>query len=145
MWTIELLLFLELSLNLILLGLILTIQFVHYPLFHLVTNSSRFDYHQAHMRVITPLVAPLMVAELILTILISIISPKALVLARLILVLMIWGSTFLIQVPLHQKIAHSPHSSMILKQLVRTNWIRTLAWLFKAILGMIYFWEITRG
>lgn len=137
MWSIELLTLLEFSLNLILLGLILLIQFVHYPLFKAVPEPGRFDYHQAHMRAITPLVLPLMVSELILMGLLTIVDPYGLVIVRLMLLMAIWASTFFIQVPLHEKIAQNPKRLELVDRLVLSNWIRTIAWLLKAILGAL--------
>jgi len=138
MWSIDFLILIELSLNLILLGLISIIQFVHYPLFKYVPESSRYDYHQAHMRAISPLVIPLMISELVAIIVLSIIKTEPIIVTRLILLLIVWTSTFFVQVPVHEKIANNSHNLVLINKLVLSNWIRTLAWLFKAMLGLYF-------
>lgn len=47
------------------------------------------------------------------------------------LVALIWLSTFLIQVPIHQQLAKGKDLGLI-DRLVRTNWIRTILWTLKA-------------
>jgi hypothetical protein len=145
MWSLDFLVLLELSLNLILLGMIATIQFVHYPLFKYVPESARYEYHQAHMRAISPLVIPLMISELVLIIVLSILKTEAFVLTRLFLLLIVWASTFLVQVPVHEKITFNSKNAQLINQLVKSNWIRTLAWFFKALLGFILYRGMITG
>lgn len=59
-------------------------------------------------------------------------------LTLLILVIGIFASTFFIQVPLHQKLSVGKDSHLIYR-LVRTNWMRTIAWTLKAILMILIF------
>jgi hypothetical protein len=47
-------------------------------------------------------------------------------------VVIIWLSTFLLQVPIHKKLRSGKEDSHI-KRLVATNWIRTIAWSLKAV------------
>jgi len=54
------------------------------------------------------------------------------------LVLLIWLSTFLIQVPIHNQLGIGKDSFLI-KRLVQTNWIRTILWTSKAIWISYYF------
>ncbi|MGE0442730.1 MAG: hypothetical protein AB7L66_13125 [Gemmatimonadales bacterium] len=49
-------------------GLSWTIQLVHYPLFRRVGAAEWIGYHSEHVKRITPLVGPLMVGELVLSI-----------------------------------------------------------------------------
>ena len=58
-----LLLLANLILAAVLTGLILTIQWVHYPLFGAVGEEAFREYHRLHNLWITQLVGPLMVAE----------------------------------------------------------------------------------
>jgi hypothetical protein len=61
------------------------------------------------------------------------------------LVVVIWFSTFLLQVPCHTRLSQG-FDAQIHAQLVSTNWIRTLAWSARAVvaMGMIYlFWKFT--
>jgi len=89
-----------------------------------------------HTRDITPVVAPLMVAELCIVSydVYSALTTTSLI--HLALVIITWGSTFGIQVPLHQKLS-STYSLDKVEKLVRTNWVRTVAWTAK-LASMIY-------
>jgi hypothetical protein len=51
------------------------------------------------------------------------------------LVAVIWLSTFFVQVPLHGRLAREGHSAAVVDSLVRSNWIRTIAWTARAILA----------
>jgi len=99
-------------------------------------------FHQHHTRSITFIVMPLMLGELGLTFYLAQQQKWALIwLIPLILVLLIWLSTFLIQVPLHNQLGIGQDSSLI-KRLVQTNWIRTILWTIKAIWLSYYFIRI---
>jgi len=54
-------------------------------------------------------------------------------LLQLILVGLIWGSTFLIQIPLHNRLVNQKEEGII-NRLVQSNWIRTFLWTGKALL-----------
>lgn len=58
-------------------------------------------------------------------------------LARLALVVIIWCSTFALQVPCHNRLAGG-FDTRIHRRLVRGNWLRTIAWSLRAVfvLGM---------
>ena len=108
-------------------GLIWTIQVVHYPLFAEVGTAQFAAYEQAHQESIVWLVMPLMLAELATAIWLALADPSATRAVGLALVLTIWCSTALVQVPLHTKLskAFEPAGHA---RLVRTNWVRTWAW-----------------
>jgi hypothetical protein len=56
-------------------------------------------------------------------------------LVGLALIAAIWLSTFFVQVPLHGRLARDGHSAAVVDSLVRSNWIRTIAWTARAILA----------
>ncbi len=125
----------NLSLTLVLTGLIWTIQLVHYPLFANVGAEAWRAYHAAHNTRITVLVAPLMVAELLVAVA-WVLSPGGRPGAAwlgLALVLVAWGSTMLVSVPLHGRLAQGLDPALI-GALVTTNWIRALAWTARGVL-----------
>lgn len=120
------------------LGVIWFVQVVHYPLMGQVGREGFIAYEQAHARLTTYVVLPPMVTELITAGLLCWYSPEwAWWWANLVLVLLIWGSTFLVQVPLHGKLVEGFDAS-VHRRLVRTNWVRTVAWTVKAV-GLIVF------
>ena len=120
----------------ILVGIIWIIQRVHYPTFRYISTELSDEFHKMHTRDITPIVAPLMVAELCLVFYDLYNGPSAVSWIHLVLVIIIWASTFGMQVPLHQKLSMQ-FSLDIVKKLIRTNWIRTIAWTAK-LASMVY-------
>ena len=115
-------------------GLIWTIQLVHYPLFSGVPADRFPAWHRRHTRRITVLAAPGMLGEALtagLLLLAGCREPAFL--WSLPLLAVVFASTFLVQVPLHGRLAAGwdpgAHTA-----LVRTNWWRTAAWSARAML-----------
>lgn len=119
------------ALSLVLLGLILTIQLVHYPSFGDVGPGEFADFHRLHELRITPLVGPLMVAEACAAVALVLARPEgvpaAVAWVAAGLVAVVWLSTFFLSVPLHGQL-HGGFDAERVAALVRTNWVRTLAW-----------------
>ncbi|MAJ47314.1 MAG: hypothetical protein CBC35_08705, partial [Planctomycetes bacterium TMED75] len=89
----------QLASTLPLVGLIWTIQLVHYPLFELVGEESQVDYQKEHMNRITWVVAPLMLIELVTVGLLWVLAPfDVWAIVGALLVAVIWVSTVIIQV-----------------------------------------------
>lgn len=117
-------------------GLIWVIQIVHYPLFSRVGIDHFVAYERDHSRMITWIVAPLMLAELSTGVGLIYFWMKAQSLVvgiNSVLLAMIWISTFAIQVPLHQKL-ESGFDRELHRRLVSTNWIRTVCWSLRGAL-----------
>ena len=115
-------------------GLIWFVQVVHYPLFHKVGTKAFADYEAWHTRRTGWVVAPLMLAELGTALgLLWQQASQNWVWANAILLGLIWLSTAVIQVPLHARLA-AGYEAPIARKLVRTNWLRTLAWSLRALL-----------
>ena len=129
MTTLEtILLIAQLASTLPLVGLIWTIQLVHYPLFELVGEDTQIAYQKAHMSRITWIVAPLMLVELVAAGGLWLFSPTdPWAIAGAVLVAIIWVSTALIQVPCHNRLAGG-FDQPSHRRLVDSNWIRTIAW-----------------
>ncbi len=111
-----------------LVGLIWTVQFVHYPLFAQVGAEAFRSYHARHTRQIMWIVAPLMAAELLTAILLvarGVREPW--LLASLAPLAFNWISTWRAQIPLHDRLANS-FDADVHRLLVGTNWWRTAAW-----------------
>jgi hypothetical protein len=117
-----------------LVGLIWTIQVVHYPLLAGLDRAAYPTWQRRHMTRITVVVAPLMVVE-------ALAAVVALVFALgeaggpqlpwlwvgLALLVGIWLSTALVQAPIHGRLAGG-FDPALHRRLVRTNWVRTLLW-----------------
>ncbi len=134
------LLFINLAATLFMTGLIWMVQVVHYPLFADVGTEEFGAYHRAHNRLITLVVFPAMVVELVTAILLVTRMPEgtptALAWVGLALVALIWLSTVFVQVPHHSQLA-SGFSESIHRSLVAGNWIRTAAW---SVRSVVVFW-----
>lgn len=122
-------------------GLIWFVQVVHYPLFREVGPGEFARYERLHQQRTTRIVAPLMLIELASALLVVFRRVQAagdLVLpaAGLVLLIAIWLSTFLVQVPLHAALEDGPDDRLI-RRLVATNWVRTAAWSARAVIAVI--------
>ena len=116
-----------------LVGLIWTIQLVHYPLFAQAAGESFKTYHQRHTTRITWIVAPLMLAESFTAMGLLIAGSRdPWLLASLAPLAFNWLSTWRVQIPLHDKLAagFDPRAH---QRLVATNWWRTAAWTLRGI------------
>ncbi len=116
-------------------GLIWFVQVVHYPLFEGVGERGFARYSQEHARLTTYVVLPLMVTELVCAVQLATqgLPGSSLGLG---LVIAIWLSTFLVQTPLHGRLAGGFEYEAWSK-LVTTNWFRTLAWTARGLLCLV--------
>lgn len=121
----------------LLVGLICTIQFVHYPAFRFVAAEDFKRFSDFHTRRMSWLVGPVMIAEFILMALMlfdASVGPE-IAWTALGLSAVVWLSTAFLQVPLHGVLAQGKSDAAI-ERLVATNWLRTIAWILKAgVLG----------
>jgi hypothetical protein len=121
-------------LTFILIGLIWTIQIVHYPLFQYIPKENFSLYHNLHSQFISILVIPLMCSELLITAyLLKESQSFPTIPYQFSCVLIVWLSTFFLQVPLHNSLGISWNADTV-EKLVQTNWIRTFFWTLKGAL-----------
>lgn len=122
-------------------GLIWIIQVVHYPLFARIQDDFT-SYAKEHVKRISWVVIPLMLIEAICSLWLlsfwnSFDAPmKALFSISLLILMLVWASTFLIQVPCHERLMIERDEHTIQK-LVQTNWIRTLGWTARGLLLIV--------
>lgn len=117
--------------TLVLVGLIWFVQVVHYPQFAQVGKDHFADYQSAHVRSTTWVVALPMLVEAVTSAVLAW-SPPSQELAfacwiGMALVVAIWLSTVLVQVPKHNALREG-FDSVAHRGLVRSNWIRTICW-----------------
>lgn len=125
--------------TLLLVGLIWTMQVVHYPLFRYAEGEHFEEFHAAHAQRITWLVGLLMPAEALLAGLLVFHVPSPWTWIGAALVLALWLTTALLSIPAHQRLA-SGFDSAAHRRLVRTNWIRTLAWTARGLIALAMLW-----
>lgn len=115
-------------------GLIWFVQVVHYPLFARIPSARFQDYEQRHQRLTSFVVAPVMLLELAASVAILVVGPLSTsnwVASGLTGV--VWASTVGLQMPLHDRLAKGFDTAAI-QVLVRSNWIRTVAWTVRSVL-----------
>ncbi len=129
--------------TLYLVGLIWVVQILVYPAMANVGADGYATYHNLHTSRITPIVAPAMILELLTAIYLAFAAFEAIdyryFWVGLALVLIIWLSTFLVQVPLHEKLG-AGFDVDVQRKLVQTNWIRTIAWSLRGALVLFMVW-----
>ena len=130
----DLLFFLNVISAFLLTGVIWTIQIVHYPSFHYIDKMSFTNFHHFHERRISIIVMPLMLIELTTSTALYINNMSSIVFAlNLLIVVLIWCSTFFVQVPIHSILSKKKDKKLI-EKLVNTNWIRTFLWSMRMLL-----------
>ncbi len=116
-------------------GVIWFVQVVHYPLMGKVGAEYFVDYENSHTLLTTYVVGPQMMIELITAVLLLFMMKELNTWwwINLALVLVVWASTFFIQVPLHNALSQAFDENLHQK-LVNSNWIRTVVWTGRAVM-----------
>ena len=127
----HLLFLLHVGSTLYMVGLIWFIQVVHYPLHNHIGADEFSTYQQFHMSWTTWVVGPPMLIEMATTILFVLAPPLDLpswyFWIGAVFLLIIWGSTALLQVPYHNSLLNN-FDAAAHKKLVSSNWLRTFFW-----------------
>ena len=131
-----------------LVGLIWTIQIVHYPIFAAVGVDRFVAYEASHTRLITWVVGPVMLVEAATAGLFVAMRPASIPAwipwTGLGLVILIWISTAILQVPDHAKLANG-FDATAHAHLVGTNWLRTIAWTARGVILAVAIWPALRN
>ena len=123
------------ALTWMLVGLIWTVQLVHYPLFAHVEPARFTAFHAAHSARIALLVGGLMPLELAVAIALVVRTPSPWTWAGLVLVVLVWGATALLSVPKHAELARG-FDSRAHRSLVAGNWVRTACWSLRGLIAL---------
>ena len=135
------------AVTLYMIGVIWMVQLVHYPLMANVGKETFCDYHHRHVQMMTFVVGPSMLVEAftMLAILAQSVGIQFnLALIGTILVFVIWLSTAFLQVPCHSRLENKFDSSTH-RFLVRSNWIRTVAWSLRGIILYLMIANLKNG
>ena len=128
-----------------LVGLIWTIQVVHYPLFARVGRDRFVAYHAGHTRRISSIVAVAMPLEAALALAVLVLRPAGtadiVAWTGVALVVLVWGVTAFIQVPDHRALERGFDQARV-RRLVRGNLVRTLSWTAR---GGLAAWMLLRA
>ena len=119
-----------------LLVFIWTIQLVVYPSFRYFPADSLLKWHGTYTSAVSIIVMPLMITQLTLHAWRVYDSFSHGNLLLLLLVIGTWAVTFVIFVPLHNKISLGHELTESLANLVLYNWIRTALWGLIFLIGL---------
>ena len=121
-------------------GLIVFVQVVHYPLMAKVGATSWVAYETEHTVRTGWVVIPPMFAELFSAFWIftdaSTERTQGVALLGLVLLAVIWLSTAILQAPAHKELSRG-YDDKVHRRLVRSNWIRTFAWLARVPIAVM--------
>jgi len=118
------------------LGVILIIHFIHYPMFFVVKPSDWVEFHAKHTQVLGAIAGSLMLLELASGIALTLLesAPPILGLANLTIIFSLWLVTFFKSIPAHNQLAIT-HDARVIQHLIRYNSYRTALWVIKAFLA----------
>jgi uncharacterized membrane protein len=140
----KLLVLANLAATLFMVGAIFVVQIVHYPLFDRVGTEGYTRYQAAHLDLITLVVMPPMLIEMVTAFILAFETPEGVspieMWIGLALVGVVWFATAFFSVPQHNVLA-SGFNRAAYEALVSTNWIRTLAWTAR---GALMLWVTAR-
>ena len=129
-------------------GVIWFVQWVHYPLLATVPVDGAVKVAEQHQRRTGQVLALPMAVEGVTTLWLLASRPDAasLILPWLAAVLLAvaLGSTVFVSVPLHAKMATNP-SADVGRQLVTTNWLRTIAWTARTVVCAAMLLQVVRA
>ena len=111
-----------------LLVLIWIVQRIVYPGFLHYNSKDLVNWHKVYTSRLTFIVMPLMLGQLGISIYQLIMEIDLYTVLSLIIIIVIWVSTFLQFVPIHAQISKGKASQKMLDSLVKKNWIRTFLW-----------------
>jgi hypothetical protein len=121
----------QLATTLPMVGVIWCVQVLVYPQFARVGPAEFVLHHRAHTRLISFIVGPLMVGEVVGAIGWAVdeggIVSKRESLIGLLLLAVVWGATAVFSVPQHARLERG-FDARAHRRLVATNWLRTAAW-----------------
>ncbi|MBS3739528.1 hypothetical protein [Mesohalobacter halotolerans] len=117
--------------------LIWLVQLIIYPSFRYYNPNNLKSWHRPYTSRITVVVLPLMLSQIVISIILLLISNwSSYYIIDSLLVLLTWVLTFVIFVPLHQNIDKNQEASASVSQLIKYNWLRTILWSLIALLSI---------
>ncbi len=117
--------------------LIWIVQLIIYPGFQYYSSNDLLLWHRTYTPRISVIVGPLMILQLVLTLVEVWESPGTFEVGTFILILALWGYTFVKFAPLHRSIEQNKIRPDTLKILVSANWLRTLLW------TLVFLWSLS--
>ncbi|NAS12132.1 hypothetical protein [Poritiphilus flavus] len=123
--------------------LIWLVQLSFYPRLQYYPRADLKREHHKYTRAITPVVLPLMTAQLIVTLWQLYLNTAIYEWVSLLLLTLLWGLTFMVFVPLHRKIGSRYVEDHLLEKLVNYNWMRTFLWSLLFLYSLFQYLSLT--
>lgn len=108
--------------------LIWIVQLIIYPSFNYMKEQDLIRWHKKYTVRIGCIVMALMLGQLGIYITQFLQQPEFYSSVSLVLIILVWSSTFLQFVPMHRKISNERIPDGLLDRLVHLNWVRTSLW-----------------
>ncbi|AMV33946.1 hypothetical protein VN12_17585 [Pirellula sp. SH-Sr6A] len=120
-------------------GIIWFVQIIHYPLLAAVGEPFFSAYEKRHIESTSWVVIPPMLVEAATSMALFWLRPTSISTGMVwlggVLLVTIWVSTFLLQMPYYERLSQG-FDSVIHRRLVLTNWIRTGVWTIRGMLAL---------
>jgi len=128
-------------------GIMWFVQICYYPNLAVVGRDAFIGYQREHIRRITRIAWTMLFVEMITAIVLVCVPHSGGIrtglVVNLLLLLGIWGSTFFVQVPLHQRLEQGWDEAVHVR-LVRTNWFRTVVYTIRGAVVIGILWTSMR-
>jgi len=108
--------------------LIWIVQLIIYPSFKHYQKQNLVSWHHIYSSRITVIVLPLMAVQFMMSLYALYFNFSWVSSLIMLLVLILWSTTFLQAVPLHYKITSGHFVGNTITKLIRVNWLRTVLW-----------------
>lgn len=119
--------------------LIWLVQLIIYPSFEFSDKETFTFWHQRYTGLITLVVLPLMLGQLALTGYHLFQERSWSTITCILLIAFCWIVTFTLSVPAHNQLQSVGNEVEVVRWLVLTNWLRTIAWTAISILSLRHF------
>ena len=121
-------------------GVILMTQLITYPSFLKIDKNDFVSFHKKYVRNISFIAVPIMILELLTLVYMNVYINNLLFMKSLLVLIVIWLVTFIIIVPIHNRLSKRLEIDKIVS-LIRYNWIRTVLWTSKIFIILYIFYE----
>ena len=119
--------------------LIWMVQLIVYPSFMYYETHNLIKWHKQYVFNFKFIVIHLMLVQLGISLYQAIIFSNLYTITSLILILLVWITTFFQFVPIHSNISKGIVNKKMLNTLVNKNWIRTFLWSLEFIISCAYY------
>jgi len=118
--------------------LIWIVQAIIYPGFHAIEPQRFIQWHERYVQTFSLIVIPLMITQAGTSILQLLQNSGVLPIMECLFLLAAWAVTFTLSVPCHKKLHELGKDTLTINHLIRTNWLRTIAWTLSFAISLVH-------